>query len=318
MLVLACSVADLVDLRGQEVAKNLTFVMSKSTGKQGIYNGTDRSRWQENPNDQNGKCKYGNCYDQSKVVLQKPEFWLTFKPGHVQYEAPVGKAVGFDLYFVNLHAYHIHINPFQLTADVDDDDSSASDWFQSGDWHDTLFVPVSRGAGKGSNRSNKRGGGRGGSHRVLMQTDHFTGPSVVHCHILMHEDKGMMVTINFTGVEGARYPPAYGYNGFLWPPVATQRIDSSCYSDSLEVKPPMFTGKRLGQCAYRSPPPPTAWKVLAIVLGSVLAAVLLGAAILQVVRHATSNSALAASDAAPEQHEPEGADSEPEGAIELM
>ena len=102
MLVLACSVADLVDLRGQEVAKNLTFVMSKSTGKQGIYNGTDRSRWQENPNDQNGKCKYGNCYDQSKVVLQKPEFWLTFKPGHVQYEAPVGKAVGFDLYFVNL------------------------------------------------------------------------------------------------------------------------------------------------------------------------------------------------------------------------
>ena len=58
--------------------------------------------------------------------------------------------------------------------------------------------------------------------------------------------------------------------------------------------------------------------MLAIVLGSVLAAVLLGAAIFQVVRHATSNSALAASDAAPEQHEPEGADSEPEGAIELM
>ena len=108
MLVLACSVADLVDLRGQEVAKNLTFVMSKSTGKQGIYNSTDRSRWQENPNDQNGKCKYHNCSNQSKVVLQKPEFWLTFKPGHVQYEAPVGKAVGFDLYFVNLLLPHTH------------------------------------------------------------------------------------------------------------------------------------------------------------------------------------------------------------------
>ena len=254
MLVLACSVADLVDLRGQEVAKNLTFVMSKSTGKQGIYNGTDRSRWQENPNDQNGNCKYGNCFDQSKVVLQKPEFWLTFKPGHVQYEAPVGKAVGFDLYFVNLHAYHIHINPFQLTADVDDDDSSASDWFQSGDWHDTLFFPVSRGAGKGAN---KRGGGRGGSHRVLMQTDYFTGPSVVHCHRLMHEDVGMMVTIDFTGVEGTRYPPAYGYNGHVWPPVATQRIDSRCYNSS-EVKYPRFTGTRLGQCAHPSPPPPTA------------------------------------------------------------
>ena len=316
VLGLACSVADLVDLRGQEVAKNLTFVMSKSSGEKGIYNGTDRSRWQENPNDPYG---HNMNHNQSKVVWQKPEFSLKFEPGHVQYEAPVGKAVGFDLYFVNSHPFHIHINPFQLTADVDDDTSSASDWFKSGDWHDTLFVPVSRGAGKGANITNKRGSGRGGSHRVLMQTDHFTGPSVVHCHILMHEDVGMMVTINFTGVERTRYPPAYGYNGHVWPPIATQRIDSRCY-DSLEVQYPMFTGERLGQCAHPSPPPPTAWKVITIVLGSVLAAALLGAAIFQVVRHATSNSALAASDAAaaPEQHEPEEADSEPEGAIELM
>ena len=314
--------ADLVDLRGQEVAKNLTFVMSKSTGEGGIYNGTDRSRWLENPKDMYGnpykKDANGRniAYNQPKVVLQKAEFSLKFKPGHVQYEAPVGEAVGFDLYFVNQHPFHIHINPFQLTADVDDDNSSASEWFQSGDWHDTLFFPVSRGAGKGAN---KRGGGRGGSHRVLMQTDYFTGPSVVHCHRLMHEDVGMMVTINFTGVERTRYPPAYGYNGHVWPPIATQRIDSRCY-DSLEVQYPMFTGERLGQCAHPSPPPPTAWKVITIVLGSVLAAALLGAAIFQVVRHATSNSALAASDAAaaPEQHEPEEADSEPEGAIELM
>jgi len=256
VLGLACSVADLVDLRGQEVAKNLTFVMSKSTGEAGIYNGTDRSRWKENPKDVYGKKINGTniAYNQSKVVLQKTEFELKFKPGHVQYEAPVGEAVGFDLYFVNSHPFHIHINPFQLTADVDDDNSSASEWFQSGDWHDTLFFPVSRGPGKGAN---KRGGGRGGSHRVLMQTDYFTGPSVVHCHRLMHEDVGMMVTINFTGVEGTRYPPAYGYNGHVWPPVATQRIDSRCYNSS-EVKYPRFTGTRLGQCAHPSPPPPTA------------------------------------------------------------
>lgn len=47
--------------------------------------------------------------------------------------------------------------------------------------------------------------------------------------------------------------------------------------------------------------------MIAIVLGSVLAAVLLGAAIFRVARHASNSAGLAASDAAAEQHdEPEG------------
>ena len=74
-----------------------------------------------------------------------------------------------------------------------------------------------------------------------MQTDYFTGPTVVHCHRLMHEDNGMMVTVNFTGTEGSRYPPAYG------PADAAQHI-GPCYNSSKNVKSADFTGKRVGKC----------------------------------------------------------------------
>ena len=83
-----------------------------------------------------------------------------------------------------------------------------------------------------------------------MQTDYFTGPTVVHCHRLMHEDNGMMVTVNFTGVEGTRYLPAYGN----MTEDNTSLIDPTCYK-GLEVKPANFTGTRVGKCAPASPPP---------------------------------------------------------------
>ena len=76
-----------------------------------------------------------------------------------------------------------------------------------------------------------------------MQTDYFTGPTVVHCHRLMHEDHGMMVTVNFTGVEGTRYAPAYGNM------TTKSLIDPTCYKSSKNVKPAIFTGTRVGKCS---------------------------------------------------------------------
>ena len=54
-----------------------------------------------------------------------------------------------------------------------------------GDWFDTLILgtPVLR---------------------TRQLVDRFTGPMVVHCHILIHEDYGMMSTIEVTGEEGTR------------------------------------------------------------------------------------------------------------------
>ena len=51
---------------------------------------------------------------------------------------------------------------------------------------------------------------------VRFQTDKFTGKMVLHCHILEHEDEGMMATFQITGTEGALYTGA-------------ESIDATCY-----------------------------------------------------------------------------------------
>ena len=109
--------ADLVDLRGQDVAKSLTFNISAPNFFFGIANDT--------------------------TVPPGTEFSF-LKADHEQFSAPVGEAVGFNLRNVNVHPFHIHINPFQLTQDTPERVNKANPWnrgwFQSGDWHDTLFT----------------------------------------------------------------------------------------------------------------------------------------------------------------------------------
>ena len=252
--------ADLVDLRGQEVAKNLAFVM--------------------------GQAPPALDFVITNASHVPPGAHLQFKANDVQYTVPVGEVVGFNLSNVDIHPFHIHINPFQLTEEQAGASEWMHDWFKSGDWHDTLFIPY---------RNDTSNEGGGASQRVLMQTDYFTGPTVVHCHILMHEDQGMMITINFTGSEGSRYSPAYGDTETckVMDTCTTPLIDPTCYSGSEMVKSPeTFEGRRVGTCPLASPPPPptlaaaeamaatataeaNTWKVTSIVLGVVLAAVLL-------------------------------------------
>ena len=37
---------------------------------------------------------------------------------------------------------------------------------------------------------------------MRQHIDRFTGDMVLHCHVLEHEDIGMMTIINITGAEG--------------------------------------------------------------------------------------------------------------------
>ena len=242
--------ADLVDLRGQEAAKDLIFNMNPFD--HGITNGSIKN----NPT----SIPKGTTF--------------RFDPNRVDYTLPVGEVVGIDLFQVDQHPFHIHINPFQLTSGSGESGSGESgsgsgsgepssgsgepgsgsgsgepshaeqweiDWFQSGDWHDTLFNPDS------------------GTQRVLMQTDFFTGATVVHCHILMHEDDGMMVQVNFTGVEGSRYKPAYGDNETcrVMDTCNTSLIDRKCYSSSKKVEYPTITTPSTCPPASPTPSPPS-------------------------------------------------------------
>ena len=288
--------ADLVDLRKQEAAKNLTFNMNPFGT--GITNGAYYD------------TKHKKNLPEGITIPKGKTF--QFDPHSVDYNLPVGKVVGLDLYQVDQHPFHIHINPFQLTKNGI---GVMKDWFKSGDWHDTLFVT------DGNNGQTKYGPEDGLLQRVLMQTDFFTGPTVVHCHILEHEDDGMMVQVNFTGEEGSRYLPAYGVSigsgelerekcrvpGKCTPPL----IDPTCYSSSKNVEHPYIITP--STCPPALPPPlgviafkvamataeTNTWKVTAIVLGVVLAAVLLlvAAVFVLLAMRGTANGGAAAGGA---------------------
>jgi FtsP/CotA-like multicopper oxidase with cupredoxin domain len=62
------------------------------------------------------------------------------------------------------HAFHIHVNAFQL---LNKDE-------KPGEWRDTILVPPNE------------------TIRFRTRFERFDGTFVLHCHILTHEDSGMM------------------------------------------------------------------------------------------------------------------------------
>jgi hypothetical protein len=90
------------------------------------------------------------------------------------------------------HPFHLHVIPYQI-ASIESEDA----YFQPGDWHDTLLHPS-------------------GQAMVKLQTDRFTGHMIMHCHILDHEDLGMMSHMMVNGREGAVWEGA-------------TKVDPTCY-----------------------------------------------------------------------------------------
>jgi L-ascorbate oxidase len=83
------------------------------------------------------------------------------------------------------HPFHVHINPFQL-ADAPPEiklmDTSGPDVPENWIWWDTIAIPPAQGTTPGS---------------LVMWTRFldYSGPFVQHCHILVHEDIGMMANV---------------------------------------------------------------------------------------------------------------------------
>ena len=76
------------------------------------------------------------------------------------------------------HPYHQHVYPFQLVGCVngnDDLDDEQSAYFREGDWHDVIRIK-----------------NMDGDLSVRYRADVHTGRIFMHCHRLVHEDKGMM------------------------------------------------------------------------------------------------------------------------------
>lgn len=98
------------------------------------------------------------------------------------------------------HPYHIHVNPFQIVKILDPNGVDVSETGEPGigdmqyanlrgEWKDSLFI--------------KRGG-----YTVVTRThyERFDGVFVLHCHILDHEDIGMMEKIQICKPGGPCQP----------------------------------------------------------------------------------------------------------------
>jgi len=138
---------------------------------------------------------------------------------------------------VQYHPLHLHVTPFQITEigrffkpfyqDFEDDEWKHWNFFEVGDWHDTLRMPHRE------------------SVKLRMLPNTFTGDYMFHCHFLDHEDAGLMGYFAVGGREGTRNEDA-------------QKHDPLCFWDAREAGwgmgavPPIRRSSKLGGAAYKT------------------------------------------------------------------
>jgi len=151
-------------------------------------------------------CKFSPDHpERTRVLVNTAEEWVLYNPsltlwGHTDLEKfpqpgamltqyrsyPLSRADGQGRFWrqsefrivanVADHPFHIHVNPMWVTRiDVPDEQGRLHNLLDEPRWMDTVSIP--------------RNGGR-----VVFRTrfSDFTGRWIHHCHILMHEDMGMM------------------------------------------------------------------------------------------------------------------------------
>ena len=147
-----------------------------------------------------GSFKFGLRHEENGTLISFGDAYHGDDHTHHSYvrKLPIGKTQEWELSSnVASHPFHIHVNPFQVVKILDEDgvDVSAigsSDKDTAGNidsqyhgmkgvWKDTLFV--------------KQG------YKLIVRSKYekFEGDFVLHCHILDHEDQGMMETVRICG-----------------------------------------------------------------------------------------------------------------------
>lgn len=109
-------------------------------------------------------------------------------------QMPMGKVVEWRIEDLTFHPWHAHVNPFQITKlsllgllpNM-----TYSSWFEDGDMHDTLQLPMVNFTYPTTVRS---------------QPGPYGGYAVAHCHFLQHEDAGCMRVLRLSCVDGDVQP----------------------------------------------------------------------------------------------------------------
>jgi len=145
------------------------------------------------------RVKLPMLYPMAMEVDGKGEPWGHATPPPLA-TIPVGELQEWHLQGIQFHPLHLHINPYQIVG------IWADPFYLPGDWHDTM-LPTSINFAK-----------------VRVNVDTFTGMMISHCHLLEHEDNGMMGYWNITGKEGTTWSGA-------------KKIDPECYDGAFPGPP---------------------------------------------------------------------------------
>ncbi|MBR0872251.1 multicopper oxidase domain-containing protein [Bradyrhizobium tropiciagri] len=119
-----------------------------------------------------------------------------YKPDRIDQLLPLGGVEEWKLSTANAfgHPFHIHVNPFQISRIIN---PAGQDVSETGDanepqyanlkgvWKDTLFIR------------------QGYTAFVRTRYQRYIGDFVLHCHILDHEDQGMMQNVRIGIPDGA-------------------------------------------------------------------------------------------------------------------
>lgn len=98
---------------------------------------------------------------------------------------PLGSVVEWQYWNITVHPMHLHVNPFQIVELPKNITAGTSytSWFEEGDYQDTIVIPLLSAAADYVG--------------LRIQPGQFAGYSVLHCHLLQHEDKGCMKVVRW-------------------------------------------------------------------------------------------------------------------------
>jgi FtsP/CotA-like multicopper oxidase with cupredoxin domain len=101
----------------------------------------------------------------------------------------------------SVHPFDIHVNPFQVLEvfDPSKDAEHQPQLCAPYNWHDTITIPAAIKTTPGRVRIR---------HRFVD----FPGTFVLHCHILDHEDRGMMQEVVIVDPANPKFPPVEAHH----------------------------------------------------------------------------------------------------------
>lgn len=134
------------------------------------------------------------------ALNQKPAEKFAYQPDRIDHTLILGDQQMWELTSkLGNHPFHIHVNPFQVVSIENHNPGQARDDIDPqykdlvGTWKDTLFVM------------------QGYKIRVATRYQRYIGEYVLHCHILEHEDQGMMQNVKVVLPDGRGGAAAMGH-----------------------------------------------------------------------------------------------------------